>query len=299
MACGPCFSEEDRSSRQRCVRPTSATDHFVTCTQSFVVLPVALVRGECDRNRLRPNARSACLSTCGGDGSVARFTAPHALRSSTVAFRCGVFGRSRGRSGISSGALVIEPLASRRVATWRGCRPKREETRPSEGGDSPSVTRTNQLRREYLPFALASLRRRVLGCPGSVARGEAVTNVCSGEDRGHLPAEGMVPRAAPAARLRGPDCASCVTARGSHRHVSRATRGAAYPDRFRESANRRSDEPFAGTLERRLAALPEAERTGRAQRVEGGRRDGRQSPALPTLEHLSVTEFRRRRAQST
>jgi len=114
MACGPCFNAEVRSSRQRCVRPTSATEHYRDVHPSFFVLPVACRPIEVALVRARaPHVSRRAVVT----GAWRASRRPTRFGALTFAFRGGLFGRARGRSWISSDALVIEPFAKRRVTT--------------------------------------------------------------------------------------------------------------------------------------------------------------------------------------
>jgi len=81
----------------RCVRPTSATDHSSTCTHyessSFLRRRIDEVAYVVCGLSSRLSARSVCRS-------MARFTAPHALRIPMTAFRFGVFGRREVDQGL-------------------------------------------------------------------------------------------------------------------------------------------------------------------------------------------------------
>jgi len=113
-----------------------------------------------------------------------------------------------------------------------------------------------------------------------------VTNVCSGEDRGHCLTEGSVPRAAPVARLRGA-CTAPDRSPDQARVILSTTRGGACEPAF---ANRCTDEPYAGRFDCALRRFrrPNVRAEREESRVVAPKE--RQSPALPMLEHLVVTE---------
>lgn len=136
MDCGPCFDEESWSScRDACDRRLLP----ITLRRA----PTTNRRSPCGVARSKsPSALRALFASLGakyGQGHGALHGAPRAS-DSRVRLRVRRIRPARGRSRVSSDALVVEPSSeSARRPCFRGCFPRRSWIRPSFEGDSSVV----------------------------------------------------------------------------------------------------------------------------------------------------------------